>query len=134
MPDESMMAFLSLPGRDRAPLSSGAPLGAGILADILPGAREDDMTTSHKVRGAAMVLLLVGLAAAPARAAERRAPVFQERPAFQEKVLSAARAWFGDLLGSWGLGSHGVSSPRTADTVELKQHVDNPGQTPMDPH
>jgi hypothetical protein len=92
------------------------------------------MTKSRGVRGIAMALLLVGLAAAPAKAAERRAPGVRQRPAFQEEALSAARAWFGDLLGSWRLPSHGGSSHRAAGMLELKQHVDNPGQTPMGPH
>ncbi len=83
-----------------------------------------------------MALLLVGLASVPVKAAERRAPGVRERPAFQEEVLAGARAWFGDLLGSWQPRSHGGSSQRTAGLVELKQHVDNPGQTPMNdgPH
>lgn len=87
------------------------------------------MTRSRGVRGMAMALLLVGLTSSAASAAERGSGV-REKPAAQTQALSAASVWLGDLLTSWRLGSNASSSRRTV-AAELKQHVDNPGQTPM---
>jgi len=77
----------------------------------------------------AMALLVVGLTSVPASAAERREGAPQ-KPAVQEQVLVTAGVWFGDLLRKLRLGFHAASSQRTV-SAELKQHVDNPGQTPM---
>ena len=78
------------------------------------------MTKSRQVCGMAMALLFVGLTSLPASAAEPREGA-RQKPAAQEQGLAAAGVWFGDLL----------RSLRRTVAAELKQHVDNPGQTPM---
>jgi hypothetical protein len=62
--------------------------------------------------------LCMTLAAMPAGAAEPRTPV----RTWGETLASAVRAWLGELL---------VESRPAPAASEKKQHVDNPGQTPM---
>lgn len=94
------------------------------------------MTTSRGARGLAMVVLCAGLAAAPAGAAERASI-----PAWPSGLAAAARVWIGELMGLWMPAPHGLTAVRgnedtssttpPPDADQLKQHVDNPGQTPM---
>jgi hypothetical protein len=83
-----------------------------------------------------MVVLCAGLAAAPAGAAERASI-----PAWPSGLAAAARVWIGELMGLWMPAPHGLTAVRgnedtssttpPPDADQLKQHVDNPGQTPM---
>jgi hypothetical protein len=59
-------------------------------------------------------------------------------PAWSGKVLSAARLWLGGLVGASVPQTRGKSAEGSeaagggvAGIFKLKQHVDNPGQTPM---
>jgi hypothetical protein len=63
--------------------------------------------------------LCMTLAAMPAGAAEPPTPV----RTWGETLASAVRAWLGELLVE--------SRPEAPAASEKKQHVDNPGQTPM---
>lgn len=91
----------------------------------------------HRV---AIGFLLVGLSvalAAPAQAAPGRARNSGEG---RDGVVLAVRSWFSLLLGGDGLSplatrlkGRGSELPSPAAASGLKQHVDNPGQTPMYP-
>jgi hypothetical protein len=78
-----------------------------------------------------MAVLCMGLTAMPAQAATLT---------WGQEAISAARAWLGELLGGWVLaGAPSIAVDDTSGTptstpttdAQLKQHVDNPGQTAM---
>jgi hypothetical protein len=106
-------------GADRrhpAHLSRQRPSAAGAIVDISDrlGSQEDDMR-NRGFRGIALAVLLVGLAA-PAHALESRVPL-----TWGQQMVAAVRLWFGELI---------MAVSEEEDDTTLKQHVDNPGQTP----
>jgi hypothetical protein len=87
------------------------------------------MKTSRGIRGLILAAACVGLTAVPAQAAERQTPSQPGR----EEAVRAARLWLGELLAYFGGPAElkAAASEPAPPLPELKQHVDNPGQTPM---
>ena len=91
------------------------------------------MTTKGTTRTLVIaVALALGLAASAAQAAPRRPSTWSR------KMQSAARVWLGALLVTPAAPERGKAEEATdgagtgvAGIFKLKQHVDNPGQTPM---
>ena len=89
------------------------------------------MVTKRRKRNLAIAAgLCLGFATTTAQAASPRAPALD----WSEKVLAAARLWLGQA-GVPAPPEHGKSTEAAgrgaAGIFKLKQHVDNPGQTPM---
>lgn len=90
------------------------------------------MVTKRRKRNLAIAAgLCLGFATTPAQAAPPRVSSLD----WSGKVLAAARLWLGDLAGAAAAPEHGKSTEAAGSGVagifKLKQHVDNPGQTPM---
>jgi hypothetical protein len=94
--------------------------------------KENDMVTKRRKRNLAIAAgLYLGFATTTAQAAPPRAPAVD----WSGRMLAAARLWLGDLAGAATAPERGKSTEAAGSGVagifKLKQHVDNPGQTPM---
>jgi hypothetical protein len=100
------------------------------------------MRTARGLRRVSIGFLLVGLSAALVAPAQETPGRARDSGEGSEGVVLAVQSWFSLLLGGDGLsplatrlegrepGRSDLSSPAASN---LKQHVDNPGQTPMYP-
>jgi hypothetical protein len=101
-------------------------VAAGASVDVRTDRRatkEDEMTKRALQRMGIVVLLLAGLAAAPAGAAERPGTAL----ARGEAVLTAARLWLGHVLAGWGIAPAGPARQMTAVSGEEGQIFDPNG-------